>query len=143
MKSILLVTLLAALFPSCAEYEGATYAGNGDAGGGTGVIHSGITSYYRSRTFMTDLKAGSFSARKAVVSGQNQSKVPLSAIRTAGTVAGGMIAANLSEAVSNNGSKEVINASNNALAATQAKEATKQAANAGKTAVDLAKIAKP
>ena len=131
---LLLVTCLSLV--SCAEYSGATYAGNGDAGGGSKLTE------YRARTFMTDLKAGSFTARKAVVSGQNQSKVPLSAIRTAGTVASGMIAANLSEAISNNGSHEVINASNNAATIATEKEVTKRAATAGGQALELAKIPK-
>ncbi len=118
---ILLALLVCITCVSCAEYKGATYSGNGDAGGGK-------LTEYSARTFMTDLKAGSFTARKAVVSGQNQTKVPLAIVRTIGTVAAASITANLSEAISSNGSHEVINASNNAAAIAAEKEATKRAA---------------
>ena len=110
--TILLASTIALLFCSCAEYSGATYAANG-----------GKTGEYMAKTFMTDLQAGKFSKSGAVVAGQNQSKVPLSAIRTAGTVATAIGMANAladqTAILSNNSTKEVLGAQQAGTAAKQ------------------------
>ena len=153
MKAILLLVIsLAAV--SCAEYSGATYAapttsnapyysGNGDAGGATDPARGRVISEFKARTFMTDFKAARFGPRGATVAGQNQSKVPIKLLNTGERIAAGVVAGKLAEAVSNNGSAEVINASDNALKTTQAKEATKQLSIQTGAATEALRIAKP
>lgn len=125
MKAILLISLVLML-PSCAQIKG-----------------NSITGEYSATFVMTDVGAYSQTSKRAVMSKMNQSKVALSAIRTVGVYGGALVAGNLAEAVSQHGSNEVINASNNAAAGIAAKEATKQAAISAKSAEELARIAKP
>ena len=73
----------------------------------------------------------------------NSEAVPIRTIDGAVTYGAAALTSNLAEAVSNNGSAEVINASNNALKTTQAKEATKQLSIKAGAATEALKIAKP
>lgn len=114
MRAFLL--LVACLSVACADYSGATYAVNG----------GNKTSEYRARTFITDLQAGSFTAKKAIVAGQNQSKTPIAGLQVAGMLGGGMITAGVSKARDAGDAAAAINAS---------KQATKQAG----IAADVAK----
>jgi hypothetical protein len=75
---------------------------------------------------MTDLDAGSFGPRRAVVAKQNQSKVPLSAIRTAGTIGVSAITNGMLETVNNNAAAVELGAQRTSAGIAAGKEATKQ-----------------
>jgi hypothetical protein len=128
--------LLVSLFisVSCAEYSGASYAANGNK-----------TGEYMAKTFMTDLGAGKFTKSGAVVANQNQTKVALSAIRTAGTVATTIAAANAladqTAILSTNSTKEVLGAQQAGTAAAKIKSDT--ALGLGAQSVEKVKILNP
>lgn len=104
MKS-LLPLLLAPLVVSCSHIEG-----NG----------------YKATHVMTDLRGYAQTADRVVILDQNQSKVPLSAIRTFGTVKGLDIAAGTQELLSNNSTKEVLGGQATTRSLAESKEITKR-----------------
>jgi hypothetical protein len=116
MKTLALL-LSVLLGVSCAKYSGATYAGGS------------ITSEYEAITVMTDITAAKFGPRGTTIAGQNQSRVPISAIRAATTLGTASILAGTQELLSNNSTKEVLGA--------QQADVAKQGLKAG---IDKAKI---
>lgn len=75
---------------------------------------------------MTDFQGYSQTSRKAVMMGVKQSTVPVQAIKAAERAYGYGVAADLSEALSNNSTKEVLGEQGVVKAANAGREATKQ-----------------
>lgn len=123
MKHLLLLFLS---LPSCAEFTG-----------------NSITGDYHAVIVMTDLGAFSQTSKKVVATKVNQSKVPLSAIRTAGTLGATAITTGALEAANANATAVDITNSNNAAAGVAAKEATKRLSIETNAATEALKIAKP
>jgi hypothetical protein len=149
---LLIVVCLSAV--SCAEYSGATYAaptstntpyyaGNGDASGAVDPARGRVISEYKAKTFMTDLKAGKFGPKGSTIAGQNQSKVPLSAIRTAGTIGVSAITNGMLETINNNATTVELGSQATQASIAAGKEATKQLSIQTGAATEALKIAKP
>lgn len=121
--------LLALLLPvSCAHRRGATYVGGQ------------IASSWSDTTFGTDLDGASTSAEGMKIVKQNQSTVANQFIKTGGQAIAAYVGADVIKSVTNSNNAVTTAESGNALKATQAKEVTKRAADANKTAVETAKI---
>lgn len=84
------------------------------------------TGEYAATFVMTDFQGYSQTSRKAVMMGVRQSTVPVQAIKAAERAYGYGVAANLSEALSNNSTKEVLGAQGVTQAANAGRETTKQ-----------------
>jgi hypothetical protein len=132
MRTTLLI--LALLTQACAYRSGATYTGNGDAGGNT------LLSKWTDVTFGTDLENAEGGATGYKIARQNQSTVANQALKTGGQMVAAYVGADVIKSVTSSNNAVTTAESGNALKATQAKEVTKRAADANKTAVETAKI---
>lgn len=108
MKTILTL-LLPFLFCHCSQIQGDETAGT-----------------YKATFFMTDFDGYAQTSKRAVIKGQNQSRVPIAAIQAAATVAGLNIAAGTQEVLSNNSTKEVLGEQGVVSGIAAGKETTKQ-----------------
>jgi hypothetical protein len=108
MRILLLIPII---FASCASYRGNSNTGE-----------------YSATIFATNHTGYRQSSEQLSFDSSNQSQAALSAIRTVGTVAGAWITMKGMLGISDNSTKEVTNASDNALKSHQASEVTKRAA---------------
>ncbi len=130
MKTILLMVVL--LTQACAHRTGATYTGNGDAGGGSTLL-----SKWSETIVGTDLEGAELGPTGYRIAKQNQSTVANKVVTVGGQAIAGYIGADVIKSVTNSNNAVTVSESGNALKATQAKEATKVAKDANATSVKI------